>query len=101
MCGGQRWRVTLYFEGPRLDYVQLFLWLSGEQEGGSWDDWTYEAEMERKRLQEAGLAAWLGGTAPYQFGWGEVRSIYDDRAACSLVLVRYRREGAGCTPPPG
>jgi hypothetical protein len=79
--------VALFFQGERLEMVQLV----GDEPPFSWESQSDETEQIRKKGHDAWLAASLG--AQRRFPWGEVWSEYDPRSGFSSVIVRYLRRG--------
>jgi hypothetical protein len=79
--------VVLFFADQRLTTVSLFDALP-ELTGGSWDDWSEEKEMARKRRHEEWLARWDLPIGTYP--WGTVDSVYDPRSGASDIWVTYR-----------
>jgi hypothetical protein len=85
---GRKLALTVYFERERLDQVALFYYLPDEADSGTWDDWSREAEQRRQDLHDQILAEDLG-PPPYDFPWGRVGSVYDDKGGFSLIFIRY------------
>ena len=100
----------LEFKGGRLARVSIFVRLPGD--GASWDDWTFEQEMRRKRAHDDlardlfgnGLALRpmdVNGKAilPLDpgpeyprhavFDWGEVVSGYDSKGGMAEMWIAY------------
>jgi hypothetical protein len=78
--------VTLEYGGEVLREATLML---ADEDAGSWETWSLEAEMRRKAAHDALLQADLGAP-PYNFAWGSVLSAYDSKAEFSFIVVRYR-----------
>lgn len=87
-AAGRKLAVRAYLHFDRLAQVILFYYLPDEPEQGSWDDWSYEAEMRRKDLHDIILREELGDP-PYEYSWGRAGSGYDDKGGFSLIFVRY------------
>jgi hypothetical protein len=87
-AAGRKLALRVYRHRHRLAQVDLFYYLPGEPEQGSWDDWSYEAEMRRKDLHDLILREELGDP-PYEYPWGRVGSAYDSKGGFSLIFVRY------------
>lgn len=81
--------LTLNFHGSVL--TSLDLTANDERFGTSWADWSKEKELERKRFHDSWLARVLGNDRyPYEYDWGSVRSVYDEKAGFSYVSIKYR-----------
>ena len=89
--GGEEAIVTLTFDGPRLERVELYQPGPAPEQG--WDDWSEEKELARKARHDAFLAARLG-PPPYVHAWGKVESVHDARGGSSSIIVSY-----GSRPP--
>lgn len=87
---GQPFFVALYFYGQQLESVDLAH--STEEFGASWDDWSEEREVRRKRLHDDWLRGQTGH-ASQVYEWGEVSSDYDPRSGRSSIVIRYSRQG--------
>lgn len=105
----QLFKVTVHFAGNTIKRVELFAITSDE--GKSWDDWTLEREMNRKKLHEAWTLRSFGkpmevrplltpnrvlpfevkdDTARYaQFDWGQVCSWYDSKGGFAYMTIDY------------
>lgn len=93
--GGQRFQVSLSFEGGRLALVSLSL--DDESERATWDSWSKKREKERKKSHDRWLAKFLGEPtradavrSAYDYPWGHVVSSDDPRSASSSIVVSYR-----------
>lgn len=114
---GAEFRLAALFEGATLARLEMVMLRATD--GGSWADWSPQAEMARKANHEAWAARVFGAAlAPKPlaldrhgqpivpepltwehprhavFDWGEVVSSYDSKAGMSVLVVRY-----GPTPP--
>ena len=56
--------------------------------GRDWRDWTEAGELSRKCEHDAWLHEQLGARSS-RFPWGSVESVYDPKALCSNIVVRY------------
>jgi hypothetical protein len=60
--------------------------------GTSWDEWSEEKELQRKRFHDSWLNEVLGNERyPYDYPWGRVASVYDPKAGFSYVSIKYRK----------
>jgi hypothetical protein len=75
---------SVVFEGQKLVEIRLLMTGPGEPDA----PWTAEAEKRRRLEHDAWLQAQLGST-PSRFPWGTVESVYDERANCSHIILRY------------
>ena len=80
---------TLYFHDDHLESAEIFSLLPGEPRSGKWENWSLEQELSRKALHDKFLAESLGAQ-PYDYAWGQVLSIYDERSAESRIIVKYQ-----------
>lgn len=81
---------TLYFHEDTLRDAMVYpLWTAP---AGEWLDSQFALEQENRFRNDALLVTLLG-TPPYSYSWGEVLSIYDNRAGCSGILIRYAQSG--------
>jgi len=78
--------VSVGFHEERLASVSLFL--SAEQFGSSWDDWSEQRERERQSFQERWLAEEVGVPCG-RYRWGQVSSGYDPRGGTSSITIVY------------
>jgi hypothetical protein len=104
VIGGEQFASIICFEGERL---HSFDFASMRSEfGTSWADASLDGELAPKRFHEdwleqvfisrpEELVASPRGRAQsmmgYEFSWGRVASVYDDRAGGSSIIVRYGR----------
>ena len=84
--GGRLFSVVLRFDAGKLAMVQL---VEIEDEGGGWDSWSEQKEIEKKARHDEWLDALLG-PPPYRYSWGEITSEFDPRGGFSSIVVRYR-----------
>lgn len=113
---GARFRAVITFTNRRLARIELGLHLPNDSSG--WAGWSLENELHRKRAHEAWAEQTFSTTmsakpilfldrpstppprateAPLNpahpthavFEWGEVISLYDDRAASSTLRINY------------
>lgn len=75
---------SVVFEHDRLREVRLML-VTPADLGGEWSE---ADELARKSRHDTWLREQLG-VGDYRFSWGSVESIYDQRAICSQIVVRY------------
>jgi hypothetical protein len=78
----------LHFKEEFINFVTLGMTDHGEIP--SWDNWTIEKQMEKKRKHDAWLINEIG-LPPYEYYWGGISSNYDPRSGSSTITVRYRR----------
>ena len=80
----EAWPMSVVFESGRLTEVRLVRVTPGEIGA----DWTEAGELSRKRAHDAWLHEQLG-VRRSRFPWGSVESVYDPKALCSNIVVRY------------
>lgn len=79
--------LAVFFKDELLESVQLCL--TGSAYGSSWQDWSEEKEMERKRAND-GLLFKNGLVPGEKYSWGTVWSGYDSKGGFSSAVLRYR-----------
>jgi hypothetical protein len=95
--GGRTFLVGVFYEGERLDMVQLFL--QDARYGTSWEDFSPEKEKARHAAQRrwlrdqlASAGMRLGTGNERKFPWGEAGTYYDPRNEESSIVISYGRE---------
>lgn len=83
--GDHAFACILWFRGSKLFMVSIGC--ADEVYGTSWDDWSLEREMARKRMHDTLLKEALGRSWHYK--WGNVVSEYDQKGAASRIEVTY------------
>jgi len=83
-----KWSVILYFSGNTIEMVSLTV--LDDMYGTSWDDWSEEKEMERKKYHDEWLEFYIDLKSPYSFPWGEIISVYDSRTGGSSIFIKYK-----------
>jgi len=79
--------VVLYFkQEEQLEFVSLSI--LPDQKMPSWENWSKEEQLQKKRANDKWLEKQLG-PPPYKYGWGELSSLYDPRSATSTITIRY------------
>ena len=87
--------LTLYFYEQQLDSVTLVA-LDGRF-GASWDDWSEQKELDRKRYHDEWLANTIG-SVNNDFSWGHLSSNYDAKAGFSAIYLQYSWQGKAWNP---
>jgi hypothetical protein len=85
----KKWYVRLYFHADRL--TRIGLTVADPNESQSWSEWSKEKELDRKARHDALLSRELK-TPPYDFAWGKVLSVFDERSGGSSIIVDYTNE---------
>ncbi len=80
----QRFLASVVFDGQRLAEIRLVMTEPGEED----QPWTVESERRRRLMHDAWLETQFG-SSPRRFPWGTVESVYDERANCSYIVLRY------------
>ena len=75
---------SVRFREDSLELVSL-LFAMKDDTGVSW---TREREFERKAIHDKWLLEEIG-PPPYQFSWGEIESLFDEKACVSDIIVGY------------
>ena len=81
--------LVVYFFGDSIEKIHLCYIFPDEK--GSWDEWSYDLETERRKIHERFLVSMLGNDK-YYGSWGSVESLYDEKGSRSFICVTYRRE---------
>ncbi len=75
----------LYFENKKdLSFIEFNStgWMP------SWTDWSEELVRKNKNDNDNLLFNALGNP-PYEYDWGEICSVYDNKSAVSFMIIRY------------
>lgn len=78
--------IVVCFKGENLNTVEFCL--DDPKYGSSWSEWSEEKEMKRKKDHETWLKT-KGLAHGKVYSWGCVKSVYDQRAGCSTVVVSF------------
>ncbi|WP_378154668.1 hypothetical protein [Chungangia koreensis] len=54
----------------------------------SWNSWSEQRELERKKEHDILLEKLIGNTS-CKYTWGEITSDYDPRSGSSMITIRY------------
>jgi hypothetical protein len=84
------YQVACAFMFHEQSLYQICMAITGES-SESWDAWTEDKELERRRTHDNFLRNTLG-IAPYVYAWGEVVSVLDEKSGEASIIVRY----SGC-----
>ena len=74
----------LLYQDKRLHQVYLLFKMRSDLS----NEWTTELELQRKDLHDRWLYAEFG-KAPYQYGWGNIVSEFDQKACVSEIILTY------------
>ncbi|QIF03325.1 hypothetical protein [Roseimicrobium sp. ORNL1] len=86
--GDHTFGCILGFYGRTLDRVSIGC--ADAVYGTSWDDWTLDREMAKKKIHDALLRKALGlFWRRWTYKWGRVWSGYDPKGAHSSIIVTY------------
>jgi hypothetical protein len=79
--------VIVFFKGETLESVQITV--TGPELGTSWENWSEEKELKRKRANDQWLIG--KGLVPDKiYSWGTVWSGYDRKDGSSSIIIRYQ-----------
>lgn len=81
--------LVIYFERDKVQSLGILK--DGPVYGVSWDDWTKEKEMQRKKDNEAWLKI-RGLTDGAHYPWGDVYSVYDEISGYSRIMIGFRND---------
>lgn len=94
---GRTFLLGVFYEGERLDMVQLFL--QDSRYGTSWEDFSPEKEKARRAAHWRWLRSQLGtaGTRSSsgderRFAWGTAGAYYDPRNEESSIVISYGKD---------
>ena len=94
---GRTFLLGVFYEGERLDMIQLFL--QDSRYGTSWEDFSPEKEKARHAAHWRWLRSQLGSAGARsssgnerRFAWGSVGAYYDPRNEESSIVVSYGTE---------
>ncbi|MFD2214557.1 hypothetical protein [Metabacillus endolithicus] len=82
---GKRFLLTLFFNNGKLKEVHL----SEVINGLSWNNWTEDVEIAKKKSHDQWLLTVLGNES-YHYSWGNVESVFDKKGCVSSIILRYR-----------
>jgi hypothetical protein len=78
--------VIVFFKGEILESVHLSI--NDPRFGTSWEDWSEEKELGRKRANDQWLKS--NGLPPgKRYSWGSVWSDYSPKSGYSLIVIQY------------
>ena len=75
---------SIRFRENSLELVSVLFEMQDDTEA----NWTREREFKRKAVHDKWLLEEIG-PPPYQFSWGEVESLFDEKACVSDIIVGY------------
>ena len=83
----KRFMLVLFFNKERLNIIQLSF--CDRYKPSGWDDWYEEKEIEIKKQQDVLLKDNLGNP-PYEYQWGSLESVFDQRSGSSHIILTYK-----------
>lgn len=75
---------SVRFRTGVLEMVSILFEMAGDSE----DNWTRDRELVRKAVHDQWLLKELG-LPPYRFSWGDIESLFDEKACVSEIVVGY------------
>ena len=75
---------SVRFRGDLLELVSVLFEMQNDTEV----NWTRERELERQAIHDSWLLEEVG-PPPYQFAWGEIESLFDEKACVSNIIIGY------------
>lgn len=75
---------TASFADDRLSTVTVMIQLPTDKD----QLWTEELEQKRKGIHDSWLRAALG-EPPYQYQWGDISSVFDQKSCVSDIILTY------------
>jgi hypothetical protein len=86
LVDGNKMSVSLIFNNEkRIFLVNISKTVD---QNDSWDSWSEQHELQRKKEHDRLLEKLIGNTSR-KFSWGEITSDYDPRSGSSMITVRY------------
>lgn len=80
--------IRLYFESKKLELAFLQIAVQKDDSIPSWENWSEKTQLDIKKNNDIWLKNELGN-APYDFRWGNIKSIYNAREGSSYVAINY------------
>lgn len=81
---GKSFSLTLFFNNEKLKEVHLSKVINGL----SWNNWTEDEEIAKKKSHDQWLLTVLGNES-YHYSWGNVESVFDKKGCVSSIILRY------------
>jgi len=75
---------VLMFAKSCISSIQFY----SEDESKGWGEYSSSDEKNKKKRNDELLQKILGDP-PYNFGWGNIESIYDQKAGYSYIIINY------------
>lgn len=80
--------ITFRFENGLLKSIDFILSATPySQSTDSWDNWSYDKEMQGKQRYDKWLTTQVGGAR--NFHWGSASAWFDERGGGSSITLRY------------
>ncbi|MRX74434.1 hypothetical protein GJU40_20185 [Bacillus lacus] len=83
---GNMMNVTLMFNDNKEIFLVNMSKIKNQE--NSWDKWSNEHELQRKKEHDVMLEKLIGSSSS-KFAWGEISSNYDPRSGSSMITIRY------------
>lgn len=83
---GEPFVVSVFFQDEMLKILEFTA--ADAEFGTTWDDWSLEHEMARKRKNDTWLVS-QGFSENESYSWGQIRSVYDSKSGGSFITVQY------------
>lgn len=80
--------LRMFFEGvsKKLEFCQIVV--QTQDTVPSWQEWSMEKQLKIKSDNDVWLKKEIG-CPPYNFEWGEIKSVYNAREAASYIVLKY------------
>lgn len=75
---------SVRFREDSLEMVSVLFEMKGESD----NNWTRKRELERKAIHDKWLREEIG-PPPYRYSWGEIESLFDEKACVSDIVVGF------------
>lgn len=75
---------SVRFREDSLEMVSVLFEMKDETE----ENWTRKRELERKAIHDQWLREEIG-PPPYRYSWGDIESLFDEKACVSDIVVGY------------
>ena len=76
---------TLFFYGDQIKMLELAN--ASPEFGTTWNDYSQEKELLRKKFHDQWISRNLAGRSDYS--WGTIDSVLDPRAGSSFIMITY------------
>ncbi len=87
-CRDYVFLIRLYFDKENQSLILTQIATVGHGEKITWQDWSYNKEIERKNRNEKWLLEEINKT-DCNYRWGSIKSVYNSLEGSSYVIIKY------------